>query len=181
MPPIFVLGLVVLDALLVTTWLLGLTVTYTMVCAKKALLCVLAVKKKCSVSNATARVKMLSTTNLVYRLWYHVASALSPSILIMRRLRLHFAIHFCITQRIFPLKNHPLDCCIEYDAQQCRFANHMWMFTVCTGLSLLTCMIDMLVRRLANVIQSTKTTPWHAYCSTIRHLFDHPKLANRRY
>ena len=181
LPLAFVLGLVVLDALSVTTWLLGLTVTYTMAYAKKALLCVLAVKKKLSMSNATARIKMFNKANLIDRLWYYVASALSTSIPIMQRLRLHFAIHFCITQRILSLKNHPLDCCIEYDAQQCRFASHMWMSIVCTGLSLLTCTIDMLVRRLANLVQSANTTPWHAYCSTIRHLFDHPKFANRRY
>ena len=78
----------------------------------------------------------------------------------MQCLRLHFAI-FCITQQILALRNDPVDCCTEYayGAQQCRVADLMWMFTLCTGMSLLTYMTEVLVRRLANHFQSGSTTP----------------------
>ena len=57
----------------------------------------------------------------------------------------------------------------------------MWMFTLCTGMSLLTYMTEVLVRKLANHFQSGSITSWHAYCRTIQNLFDHPKFANRRH
>ena len=55
------------------------------------------------------------------------------------------------------------------------------MFTICTGMSLLPCMVEMLAGRVASHIQSGSTAPWHTYCRTTRHLLDHPKFANRRY
>ena len=99
LPLVITLGLVVLDALSVTTWLLR-TVKYTIKHAKKALHCVLIVKKEFCVSSAMKRVAMIKTANLSARLQYHVDFGLRQSVSIMQRLRWHFAILFCITQRI---------------------------------------------------------------------------------
>ena len=154
-----------LDALSVTAWLLRTTVKHTIKHPQKALHCVLIVKREFCVSSAMKRVAMIKTANLSARLQYHVDFGLSQRILIMQRLQWHFAILFCITQGILAVGNDPLDCCIENGAQQCRVANHM--STLLTGMSLLTYMIEVLVRRLANHIQSGNTTPWHAYCITL--------------
>ena len=155
---------------------------YRETCQESSTLCAHCAENIC-VSNAMNIISMLKTVDILDRLQCQIDFALRQSILILQRLyiRLHFAIHFCIAQRILALKDDPLDCCTEHDAQQSRSANQIWMLTACTGMSLLTCMVEMLLRKLANHIQAGSTTPWHAYCSTIRHLFNHHKFANRRY
>ena len=94
--PLFImLGLIVLDALSVTSCLLTMTVTYTIEHAQKALHCALTVKKFC-VSNAMKTVAMIETAVLSDRLQYHVHYVLSQCISIMSWLRLHFAILFAL-------------------------------------------------------------------------------------
>ena len=109
LPLVIILALIVLDAVLVTTWVLRLTVNCTVKHAEQALLCMFAmiVNKTEWASDAVRRVAMFMTTDTFDGLQCHARFALSQSVLITLRLRLHFAILSCIIQRILALKADP--------------------------------------------------------------------------
>ena len=111
---VLILGLTVLDALSITTWLLMLIIQHTVTYANKALLCMIIVKRKHCVINVVNGVMLFITKTLCDKPQRY--ELFTSSTLIMQRLRLHFAIMilFCITQRIIALRYDPLNCCVEY-------------------------------------------------------------------